>query len=122
MTLEKFMEPYLVPQENSNRMEVRWFALKGKGAGVLIVGHQALNISAWPYSQAQIEKTKHWFKLKKENKITVNVDLRTMGVGGNDSWTDVSQPLEQYQIPSQNYSYGFRIIPMGRNGDVKSLL
>ncbi|TJZ62118.1 DUF4981 domain-containing protein [Sphingobacterium olei] len=121
MNLEKFMEPYLTPQENGNRMDVRWFAMRKKDTGVLIVGNQPLNVSAWPYSHEQIEEKKHWFKLEKEDKITVNVDFKTMGVGGNDSWTDVSQPLPQYQIPSQNYSYGFRIIPVQKNTDVKSV-
>ncbi|MBE8721618.1 glycoside hydrolase family 2 TIM barrel-domain containing protein [Sphingobacterium pedocola] len=121
MSLEEFMEPYLKPQENGNRMDVRWFAMRGKDAGVLIVGNQPLNVSAWPYSYQQIEEKKHWFKLEKEDKITLNVDFKTMGVGGNDTWTDISQPLPQYQIPSQNYNYGFRIIPVQKNTDVKSL-
>lgn len=45
------------------------------------------------------------------NKITVNIDLIQMGVGGNDSWSEVSQPLEQYQVPAKNYQYTFYINP-----------
>jgi beta-galactosidase len=34
-----------------------------------------------------------------------------MGVGGNDSWSDVAAPLAQYQIPSKNYKYSFYLLP-----------
>ena len=34
-----------------------------------------------------------------------------MGVGGNDSWSDVAAPLEQYQIPAKNYTYSFYLLP-----------
>ncbi|MCA5004739.1 glycoside hydrolase family 2 TIM barrel-domain containing protein [Sphingobacterium bovistauri] len=113
MSLDNFVEPYLVPQENGNRMDVRWFSLMdNKKSGVLIVGNQPLNVNASYYSSEQMEKTKHWYKLKKEDKISLYVDYKTMGIGGNDTWTDVSQPLPHYQIPAQNYTYSFSIIPM----------
>lgn len=111
MDIDHMMEHYLYPQENGNRMEVRWMHLKNKKAGLLIVGEQPLSMSAWPYSQQAIVDAKHWFKLKKEDKITLNVDLKQMGVGGNDTWTDVSQPLEKYQVPAKYYNYSFYLIP-----------
>ncbi len=110
-TLEDFMQPYLYPQENGNRMEVRWFRLQNKKYGLLVEGKQPLQMGAWPFSQKQISQTKHWYKLKKENSITLNIDLLQMGVGGNDTWTDVSQPLEKYQIPAKEYRYSFRLKP-----------
>ncbi|MBD1420510.1 DUF4981 domain-containing protein [Sphingobacterium chuzhouense] len=121
--INEFMEPYLVPQENGNRMDVRWFQLHHKKqGGLLVMGDQPLYMSAWPYSQKAIEENKHWFKLKKEGKITLNVDLKQMGVGGNDSWTDVSAPLEKYQVPAKNYSYSFHLIPMDAKADVKQYI
>ncbi len=111
MDIEQFMEPYLYPQENGNRMDVRWFHLKNKNTGLLVVGDQPLYMSAWPYSQKAIEQAKHWYKLEKEDHITLNIDLRQMGVGGNDTWTDVSQPLDKYQIPAADYQYSFHLIP-----------
>jgi len=110
-TLDDFMQPYLYPQENGNRMEVRWFRLQNKKYGLLVEGKQPLQMGAWPFSQKQISQTKHWYKLKKENSITLNIDLLQMGVGGNDTWTDVSQPLEKYQIPAKDYEYSFRLKP-----------
>lgn len=122
MDLEEFMEPYLYPQENGNRMDVRWFYLSGKEAGVLVQGAKPLYMSAWPFSQQHIEESRHWFKLEREEKITLNIDFLQMGIGGNDTWTDVSQPLPQYQVPAKNYTYGFRITPVLDRGEVDRLV
>lgn len=123
MDIDEWMEPYLVPQENGNRMDVRWLYLhNNKRNGLLVIGDQPLYTSAWPYSQKAIDETKHWYKLQKEDHITLNVDLKQMGVGGNDSWSDVSQPLEKYQIPAKNYSYSFYLIPMDGKADVKKYI
>ncbi|MNR11238.1 hypothetical protein D3C85_1275310 [compost metagenome] len=46
-----------------------------------------------------------------------------MGVGGNDSWTIVAQPLEQYQIKSGNYEYSFYLMPFnGSKNELESSL
>ena len=103
-------------------MDVRWMHLKGKNAGLLVVGQQPLSMSAWPYSQQAIVAAKHWFKLKKEDKITLNVDLKQMGVGGNDTWTDVSQPLAKYQIPAKDYSYSFYLIPTDQKRSIQQFV
>ena len=39
-----------------------------------------------------------------------NIDLRQMGVGGDNSWG--AKPLEKYQIPAGEYSYEFTIVPV----------
>src|SRR5690606_9906137 len=100
--IDAMLQDYLYPQETGNRMDVRWYRLQNADYGLLVEGGQPLYMSAWPYSQQQISSTKHWYKLKKEDRITLNVDFRQMGIGGNDTWTDVSQPLEKYQIPARN--------------------
>lgn len=113
MTLEQFMEPYAVPQENGNRTDVRWMFLANKQKeGWLIVADSLLSMSAWPYTQENIENAKHTNKLKKAGFITLNIDLVQMGVGGNDSWSDVAAPLDKYQIPAVPYHYSFYMIPM----------
>jgi beta-galactosidase len=38
-----------------------------------------------------------------------------MGVGGNDSWSDVGAPLDKYQIPAKSYSYSFYLLPCQTN-------
>jgi beta-galactosidase len=79
--------------------------------GLLIVADSLLSMSAWPYTERNIEEAKHTNKLKVAEYITLNIDLVQMGVGGNDSWSDVAAPLEQYQIKPGSYHYSFYIVP-----------
>jgi beta-galactosidase len=108
-----FMESYVVPQENGNRTDVRWMYLSDRKTqdGLLIVADSLLSMSAWPYTEKNIEEAKHTNKLKVADYITLNIDLIQMGVGGNDSWSDVAAPLERYQIKAQPYHYSFYIVP-----------
>jgi beta-galactosidase len=112
LPINKFMENYVVPQENGNRTDVRWMYLSNKQKdGLLIVADGFLSTSAWPYTEENIQNAKHTNKLKDAGFITLNIDLIQMGVGGNDSWSDVAAPLEKYQIPAKNYHYSFYIVP-----------
>ena len=107
-----FIEPYAVPQENGNRTDVRWMFLSNKSnEGLLIIADSLLSMSAWPYTENNIENSKHTIDLKDAGFITLNIDLVQMGVGGNDSWSDVAAPLEKYQIPAKDYHYGFYLVP-----------
>ena len=99
LTLKDFIEPYVRPQENGNRTEVRWLAstTENKNKGVLVVGNQPLSMSVWP------------------GYLTLNIDLKQMGIGGNDSWSSVGAPIEKYQIQAKDYKYSFYLVPFNFN-------
>ncbi|MFD2163854.1 glycoside hydrolase family 2 TIM barrel-domain containing protein [Paradesertivirga mongoliensis] len=119
-----FMEPYAVPQENGNRTDVRWMYLsdKNRTEGLLVVADSLLSMSAWPYTEENISTAKHTNKLKDAGFITLNIDLIQMGVGGNDSWSDVAAPLEHYQIPAKAYNYSFYLYPVKGKKEVSELV
>lgn len=111
MKINDFIEPYVVPQENGNRTDVRWMFLHNKNKqGLLIVADSLLSMSAWPYSEVNLSKARHTTDLKDAGFVTLNIDLTQMGIGGNDSWSDVAAPLEQYQLKPDNYHYSFYIL------------
>ena len=115
--IEEFMEPYVMPQENGNRTDIRWmFLSNNENKGILIVADSLLSMSAWPYTEENINRAKHTNELKDAGYITLNIDLVQMGVGGNDSWSDVAQPLEKYQIPAKSYRYSYYLIPVNLEG------
>jgi len=122
--INDFMENYAVPQENGNRTDVRWMLLSDKQQnGLLVVADSLLSMSAWPYTEANIVAAKHTNKLKDAGFITMNIDLIQMGLGGNDSWSDVAAPLDIYQIPAKPYSYSFYLYPYkGSVSSVKSVV
>ncbi|GGB06185.1 glycoside hydrolase family 2 TIM barrel-domain containing protein [Mucilaginibacter rubeus] len=117
-SINQFMEPYVVPQENGNRTDVRWMLLHHKTGGLLITADSLLSMSAWPYTEENIQKAKHTNKLRNAGFITLNIDLIQMGVGGNDSWSEVAEPLEQYRIPAKKYQYSFCLKPYEGKPDV----
>jgi len=110
--IDQFNEPYVVPQETGNRTDVRWMYLSNKTSnGLLVVADSLLSMNAWPNTEKNMEMAKHTNKLKDAGYITLNIDLAQMGVGGNDSWSDVGAPLAKYQIPAKAYSYSFYLLP-----------
>ncbi|MBN2349075.1 MAG: DUF4981 domain-containing protein [Bacteroidales bacterium] len=113
--IEKQIFNYAQPQENGNKTDVRWMALTNiDGSGILITGMPAISASVWPYSQQKLDESKHLHELVKDNYLTVNIDFKQMGLGGDDSWSENSAPLPQYRLPAQEYSYSFRLIPLNK--------
>ncbi len=107
-----FIHDYVRPQENGNKTGVRWLALTGKdGAGLLMAGQPEICISAWPYTSDDLERATHINQLPTRDTITVNLDYRQMGVGGDDGWTENARPWPQYRLPAQPYSYRFVLRP-----------
>lgn len=123
LPMDQFMEPYVKPQENGNRTDVRWMYLSNKTmTGLLVVADSVLSMSAWPYNQEAFKVAKHLNEMKESGYITLNIDLIQMGVGGNDSWSAVAAPLEKYQIKAKDYTYCFYLCPMvANNGKIDKI-
>ncbi|MFV0366414.1 MAG: glycoside hydrolase family 2 TIM barrel-domain containing protein [Mangrovibacterium sp.] len=113
LPLDEFIEPYVVPQENGNREDVRWMYLSNKEeqAGILVVADSLLNMSVWAWTEENIHQAKHTNELVESGYLTLNIDLKTMGVGGNTSWGEMSIPEPQYRIKAQDYTYSFYLKP-----------
>lgn len=87
-TIENFITPYVRPQENANRCDVRWIEFvgaDGKGVRVESAG-PPFGVSAWPYAASDLAAAKHNHELPRRDFVTVNVDAAQMGVGGDTSW------------------------------------
>jgi len=101
---------YVYPEENGNHMETRWFTLTDKTKkGLLIFGDQPINFSVSPYHLENLEKATHTYNLKRRETLTVNVDLKQMGVGGDNTWSAIAEPHKEYLITPGTYSYTFYI-------------
>ncbi len=121
-TVEENIHVYVRPQENGNKTDVRWLALTDeKGAGLLAVGMPLLSVSAWPFSMQDLENANHIHELPQRDFITVNLDYKQMGVGGDNSWG--ARPHPEYTLPSSKpYSYCFRLRPYSKKmGDIRAL-
>jgi len=110
-SVEELIHPYIRPQENANRTDVRWVAFTNSdGIGLLAVGMPVLNFSAWPYTMWDLEEATHNYQLPGREYITVNLDHKQMGVGGDNSWG--ARTHRQYTLPAKSYGYMFRLTPI----------
>lgn len=102
--VENVATPYIRPQENGTRCDVRWVeCVRDPQAGcgrVRVVSCDApLMISAWPYTQSDLAQARHACEVPRRELLTLNLDHRQMGVGGDNSW---GLPVhDEYTIPAE---------------------
>jgi beta-galactosidase len=105
---DQFFADYTEPGESGNKVDVRWAALTNKdGIGLLAVGLPRLSVNALPFTTDDLQGPKHAFEIPRRDFVTLNLDLRQMGVGGDDSWGAV--PHEEYRIKPAPCEYRFRL-------------
>jgi beta-galactosidase len=118
--------PYIRPQENGNKSDVRFVALtNGDGVGLLAVGMPLVDVSAYPFANEDFDEGpekhgRHTTDIVPRDLVTLNLDYRQMGVGGDTSWGARTHP--EYTLPAREYSYRFRLRPFSRtDGDPRNL-
>jgi len=110
--------PYVRPQENGTRADVRWMTVtNADGTGLLAVGMPLLEASALPdlqedFDEGQEKTGRHTTDIRPRNLTEVRLDLHQMGVGGDDSWG--AQQLPQYQLPLRVWEWAFMLRPISR--------
>ena len=118
--------PYICPQENGNKSDVRWVALtNGDGVGLLAVGLPLLDVSAYPFLNEDFDagprkRQRHTTDVRRRDLVTLNLDEKQMGVGGDTSWGARTHP--EYTLPSMEYSYRFRLRPFSRTDATPAVL
>lgn len=103
-------QPYDFPQEYGNRTKVKWadFYSGEEQTGIVFSSDIPLDFAVRPYSDQQLQETKHLFDLKKENKFYVNLDYRNSGLG---SASCGPERMEQYQVFPLPFSYSIFMEP-----------
>jgi len=107
--------PYISPQENGYKTDVRWLILTNKnGLGLMVKGDPLFCFSALHYTIEDLSQekrgTRHRFDLKEKDFVELLLDFKQSGVGGDNSWG--ARPLEKYTILPKNYSFSFTFVPV----------
>jgi len=98
--------PYVVPQENGNKTDVRWLALTDpRGRGLLVSGRD-LQVSAHTYSLESLTRATHTHELRDADHLTLNVDAAQSGLG-SDSF--LPSPLPEFQLTAESYRLRYRL-------------
>lgn len=114
--------PYVRPQENGNKTDVRWMALfNSNGTGLMAVGDPVFSSSVQQFYQNDLDHPgkgapqRHLNDIQPKDIITWNIDYKQMGVGGDDSWG--ARTHKNYTLQPGNYSYSFLLIPFSKNSE-----
>jgi len=103
--------PYVMHQENGNKTDVRWIKITDDAAtGLKITGTPLMEVNVQNYSRQALNLAKPSKRLFRGDKTYVNIDLRQMGLGGDDSWSP--RVHEEYQLKEKSYRFGFVISPL----------
>jgi beta-galactosidase len=101
---------YIMPQENGNKSDVRWIRISDKAeTGLKIIGKPLMEVNVQDYSQQALNNSKTSHSLVRGDQTYVNVDLKQMGLGGDDSWSP--RVHEKYQLKDMIYHFGFSLNP-----------
>jgi beta-galactosidase len=126
---------YIRPPENGNKTDVRWVAFtNNEGNGLISIGSPLLSVSAHHNLMEDFESpvrtvgreyegkevvNRHTTDVKERNLVSVNLDYKQMGVGGDNSWGARTHP--QYLITDKEYSYSFRLKLVKKGDDLNSI-
>lgn len=115
---------YVRPQETGNKTDVRWLVLsKENGYGLLAVGSPYLSASVYPFENSELDyitgEQRHGSELKRGEVVTLNLDWKQLGVGGDNAWG--ARPHAKYTLYPREYHYGFRLRPFGPADDSEQL-
>jgi beta-galactosidase len=110
--------PYIRPQENGNKTDVRWISLTNtEGMGFLAAGEPYLSVSVHHFLNEDFDPgpqkaQRHTYHIKRRDLVTLNLDHKQMGVGGDTSWGERARPHPEYTLfPNRTYSYSLRLRP-----------
>ncbi len=107
-TPETLEHRYMRPQENGNRTDTRSITVtNNEGYGFEVYSDKTFDFSLREYSQEQLESAKHLYELKKDNFLTLNIDHRQRGVGGDMPGNACLH--EPYKLKSGYYGYSVKI-------------
>ncbi len=118
--------PYVRPQENGNKIDVRWMSLTNKnGLGLEFIGSPLISASAQHQTMEDFESPdrtdgrgnlglkmirRHISDVQPRDLTSVNIDYKQQGVGGDDSWGAWTHDI--YRLKEKAYNYSFRICPL----------
>lgn len=113
--------PYIFPQENGNKTDIRFMALTNKeGVGLAVAGEQLLGGGAYHYKLEDLDNNlRHSIDVPMKNYTEWHIDYLQMGVGGDNTWGYHTH--DKYKLLDKEYKYSFLIYPVN-SADMNSLI
>jgi beta-galactosidase len=109
-TVEALQTPYVYPQENGNRRDVRWATLTGDdGDGIRLEGEPTFDLTARPWTSEQLDRARHPTDLVPGERVWVNLDHAQQGIGSASCGPGV---LPAYRLDPVPAAFTVRLGPV----------
>ncbi len=115
-TVEEQFYPYIRPQENGTKTDIRWWKLLNIGGnGLQFTADAPFSASALNYTIESLDDgydkgQRHSSEVSKANFTNFCIDKVQTGLACVNSWGAI--PLEKYRLPYQNYEFSFIMKPV----------
>lgn len=106
-TVDALQTPYVHPQENGARTDVRWVTLTPDGAGgdaLRIEAEPACSFTARRWTSEQLDAARHRTDLVPGDTVWVNLDHAHQGIGSESCGPGV---LPQHELPARPATFSF---------------
>lgn len=116
LTADEQFYPYIRPQENGNKTDIRWWNQTNRGGkGLRVVANAPFSASALHYTIESLDDgvqkdQRHSSEVKKVPLTNFCIDKAQMGLGCVNSWGRL--PLDKYRLPYGDYEFTFVLTPV----------
>ncbi|MFB9377259.1 glycoside hydrolase family 2 TIM barrel-domain containing protein [Kineococcus gynurae] len=111
-TIEELQTPYVRPQENGRRADVRWAELTGSGAGLRIEGEPTIAVTVRRWSTEELDAAAHDVELTDSGTVHLHLDVAQHGIG-TGSCGPGALPQHRLEAAPATVSVRFRALPQG---------
>ncbi|NLT18084.1 MAG: Beta-galactosidase [Firmicutes bacterium ADurb.Bin080] len=105
---EDFLHDYLYPQENGGHTEVRWVEIGGSNGIKIDAKDKPFEMTIHPYTYDMLENATHLHELKTTDNLSVYIDGKQRGVGGDVPALASLKPAYKI-LPHQVHSFKVRL-------------
>ncbi|NIK57734.1 glycoside hydrolase family 2 TIM barrel-domain containing protein [Kribbella shirazensis] len=110
-TVDDLQTPYVVPQENGARVDVRWAELTdAEGNGVRVTGAPHFQLTARRWTTEDLEAARHRSDLTPRDHIYLNLDLAQTGLGSASCGPAATAP-HILEVAPYTFTLHFRPVP-----------
>ena len=119
-TVDQQYVPYIMPQENGNKTDVRWAALtNADGIGMIAIGKSLTETGVSHFTADDLFAAYHTNELTRRDETYWTLDLMQSGLGNNSCGP---MTLPQYLVKPSKFEFSFLLRPVSpERGDMREL-
>jgi beta-galactosidase len=109
--VDELQTPYVRPQENGNRSDVRWAQIAdAEGRGIHIDGEPAFNLAVRPWSEQAMAAARHQHEVRADQWLHLHTDHAVQGIGTAAVGPGV---LPEHRLEVRSAEFSFILAPLG---------